>query len=46
MPKPWENSSGCADPTAYAAVKTASKDEQAGDGFGWVHPIYCQDGRI
>ena len=28
MPKPWENSSGCADPTAYAAVKTASKDEQ------------------
>lgn len=28
MPKPWENSSGCADPTAYAAVNAASKDEQ------------------
>ena len=28
MPRPWENSSGCADPTAYAVEKEISKDEQ------------------
>lgn len=28
MSKPWENSSGCADPTAYAATRTISRDEQ------------------
>jgi hypothetical protein len=28
MPKPWENNSGCADPTAYAATKPISDDEQ------------------
>lgn len=28
MPRPWENSSGCADPTAYAVEKAISKDEQ------------------
>ena len=28
MPKPWENSSGCADPTAYAATKPIIKEEE------------------
>lgn len=28
MPKPWENSSGCKDPTAYAASKPISEEEQ------------------
>ncbi len=28
MPKPWENSSGCPDPTAYAAIQMASEEEQ------------------
>ena len=28
MPNPWENNSGCADPTAYAATKPISDDEQ------------------
>jgi len=27
-PKPWENKSGCPDPTAYAVEKSISKDEQ------------------
>lgn len=28
MPKPWENSSGVPDPTAYAGVRAISKEEQ------------------
>lgn len=28
MPKPWENKSGCKDPTAYAATKPISEEEQ------------------
>lgn len=28
MPKPWENSSGYRDPTAYAAEKRISDEEQ------------------
>ena len=28
MPKPWENSSGCKDPTAYAASKPIAEEEQ------------------
>lgn len=28
MPKPCENSSGCKDPTAYAATKTLTVEEQ------------------
>ena len=28
MPKPWENKSGCKDPTAYAATKPITEDEQ------------------
>lgn len=28
MGKPWENNSGCKDPTAYAATKPISEEEQ------------------
>lgn len=28
MPKPWENSSGCKDPTAYEATKPITEEEQ------------------
>lgn len=28
MPKPWENQSGCKDPTAYAATKAVSEETQ------------------
>lgn len=28
MPKPWENKSGCHDPTAYMVEKAISEDEQ------------------
>lgn len=28
MAKPWENNSGCKDPTAYAATKPLSEEEQ------------------
>ena len=28
MHKPWENSSGCKDPTAYAATKALAAEEQ------------------
>lgn len=28
MSKPWENSSGCKDPTAYAATKSLTAEEQ------------------
>jgi hypothetical protein len=28
LPKPWENNSGCNDPTAYAATKPISEEEQ------------------
>lgn len=28
MHKPWENNSGCKDPTAYAATKTLTAEEQ------------------
>lgn len=28
MAKPWENNSGCKDPTAYAATKPISEEEQ------------------
>ena len=27
MPKPWQNSSGCNDPTAYAATKPLTAEE-------------------
>lgn len=28
MPKPWENNSGCKDPTAWEAMKPISEEEQ------------------
>ena len=28
MAKPWENNSGCKDPTAYAATKPISEEER------------------
>lgn len=30
MPKPWQNSSGCNDPTAYAATKPTEEEIQVG----------------
>lgn len=33
MPKPWENSSGCKDPTAYAAMKPEEEEEQRVSDF-------------
>lgn len=35
-PKPWENKSGCKDPTAYAVEKAISEDEQRNDELIWV----------
>ena len=34
--KPWENKSGCKDPTAYAVEKAISEDEQRKDELIWV----------
>ncbi len=28
MSKPWQNNSGCSDPTAYAATKAVSEEEE------------------
>lgn len=28
MSKPWENNSGCKDPTAYAATRAVSEEEE------------------
>lgn len=33
MTKPWENASGCKDPTAYAAMKAISDEEQRVSGL-------------
>ena len=30
MPKPWENNSGCKDPTAYAACKPTLEEIRVG----------------
>ena len=35
-PKPWENKSGCKDPTAYSVEKTILEDEQRKDELIWV----------
>lgn len=35
-PKPWENKSGCKDPTAYAVEKAICEDEQRKDELIWV----------
>ena len=31
MPKPWENNSGCKDPTAYAAIKPTEEEQRVSD---------------
>lgn len=36
MPRPWENKSGCKDPTAYQATKTIRKEEQRVEDLVWV----------
>lgn len=36
MRKPWENNSGCNDPTAYSATKTISEEEQRVSELVWV----------
>lgn len=35
-PKPWENKSGCKDPTAYSVEKSILEDEQRKDELIWV----------
>jgi hypothetical protein len=35
-PKPWENKSGCKDPTAYAVEKAICEDEQRKDELIWA----------
>lgn len=34
--KPWQNSSGCADPTAYEGEKQISEEEQRVADLVWV----------
>ena len=36
MPKPWENKSGCSDPTAYTVEKSISEEEQRVTELVWV----------
>jgi hypothetical protein len=36
MAKPWENKSGCADPTAYTVEKSISEEEQRVTELVWV----------
>ena len=36
VPKPWENKSGCKDPTAYSVEKAIAEDEQRKDELIWV----------
>lgn len=33
MPKPWENKSGCKDPTAYEAINNIEEEEQRVSDF-------------
>lgn len=33
MSKPWENKSGCKDPTAYEAIKNIEEEEQKVSDF-------------
>lgn len=33
MPKPWENKSGCKDPTAYEALKPMEEEAQRVNDF-------------
>lgn len=34
--KPWQNSSGCADPTAYEGEKQISEEEQKVADLVWI----------
>ena len=36
MPKPWENKSGCPDPTAYTVEKAVSEEEQRVTELVWI----------
>lgn len=36
MAKPWENKSGCKDPTAFQATKNISEEEQRVADLVWV----------
>ena len=36
MTKPWENKSGCLDPTAYTAEKVISEEEQKVADLVWI----------
>lgn len=36
MHKPWENKSGCNDPTAYAAEKPINEEEQIVADLVWI----------
>lgn len=36
MPKPWENKSGCPDPTAYSGEKQISEEEQKVADLVWI----------
>lgn len=36
MPKPYQNKSGCPDPTAYAAEKVISEEEQKVADLVWI----------
>lgn len=36
MAKPWENHSGCKDPTAYAVEKAVSEEEQRVTELVWI----------
>lgn len=36
MPKPWQNRSGCNDPTAYTAEKPITEEEQKVADMVWI----------
>ena len=36
MPKPWENRSGCSDPTAYNGEKKITEEEQIVTDLVWI----------
>lgn len=36
MQKPWENNSGCKDPTAYTAIKAITEEEQRVADLVWI----------
>jgi hypothetical protein len=36
MARPWENKSGCPDPTAYSGEKTITEEEQKVADLVWI----------